>query len=485
MIAFIKQHLWTILIVLNYVVAISAALIIILKNINPTKTISYIIVLVFFPFLGLVVYYLFGQEYRKSKIFNRKHIRNQSIVKSINKALELSNYQLKRLEDNLLDDKIKLVKLLKSNEKSPLTLKNKVTVLKNGEEKFKALINDLKQAENHIHLEYYIFRDDHIGTEIIDILCKKASNNVTVRMSVDDVGSSISNQSKKRLKQSGVELYSFMPVLFAGFTGKMNYRNHRKIAIIDGKIGYVGGINISDNYINTKTTTNYWRDTHLKVEGEAVSSLQIHFLTNWEFVSEQEIKVAKSLFPEVECDTNLAVQIAASGPDTDWANIMEAIFTAITTAENYVYITTPYFIPNDQIITALQVAAKSGIDVRLLIPKTSDSSTAKHATNSYLETLLEAEVKIYRYTKGFIHAKTMVVDDVFSSVGTSNMDYRSFNINFEINALIYNETKSKELKSQFLEDIKDSEEITLTQWQNRSGLDKIKESYSRLLAPLL
>src|SRR5690606_13739830 len=140
-------------------------------------------------------------------------------------------------------------------------------------------------AENHIHLEYYIFRDDHIGTEIIDILCKKASNNVTVRMSVDDVGSSISNQSKKRLKQSGVELYSFMPVLFAGFTGKMNYRNHRKIAIIDGKIGYVGGINISDNYINTKTTTNYWRDTHLKVEGEAVSSLQIHFLTNWEFVS--------------------------------------------------------------------------------------------------------------------------------------------------------------------------------------------------------
>ena len=205
----------------------------------------------------------------------------------------------------------------------------------------------------------------------------------------------------------------------------------------------------------------------------------------WEFVSEVDVKIEDDYFPEVTCDTNLAIQIAASGPDTDWANVMEVIFTAIITSEKYVYITTPYFIPNDQIITAMQVASKSGIDVKLLIPKKSDSWTAKHATNSYLESLMEANVKVYRYGKGFIHSKTMVVDDMFSTVGTTNMDYRSFNINFEINAMIYDEDKSKELKSHFLEDIEDSEIIDLKQWRERPKLQKIKESYCRLWAPLL
>lgn len=308
---------------------------------------------------------------------------------------------------------------------------------------------------------------------------------MSVKLSIDDVGSSVSRKSKNRLSESGVEWYSFMPVLFPGFTGKMNYRNHRKIAIIDGKIGYIGGINISDTYINYDDSEYYWRDTHLRIIGEAVNSLQIHFLMTWEFVSRKDIEIKKSYFPDVSCDNELAMQIAASGPDTDWANIMEVIFTAIVTSENYVYLTTPYFIPNDQIITALQVASKSVVDVRLLIPKDSDSWTAKHATNSYLECLMEANVKIYIYCKGFIHAKTMVVDDMFSTVGTTNMDYRSFNINFEINAMIYDVGKSMELKSQFFEDLEESEIVDLERWKNRSNLQKIKESYCRLWAPLL
>jgi cardiolipin synthase len=485
MIDFLIKNIWIVLLTINYLLVIIVAFFILLKNINPTKTVTYIIVLVFFPFFGLIVYYLFGQEYRKNKIFNRKHILNQKLVENVNKQLEPEKQEIKDLKDDLLDERIKLVKLLHSSKESPLTTKNEVEIIKNGENKFKILLDDLKNAKDHIHLEYYILRDDKIGLKIIDILCEQASKGISVKLSIDDVGSSISRKEKKRLTKSGVVWHSFMPVLFPGFTGKMNYRNHRKIAIIDGKIGYIGGINISDTYVNYDDSDDYWRDTHLRICGEAVKALQIHFLMTWEFVSGKDISIKDNYFPNVEYDVNVAMQIAASGPDTDWANIMEVIFAAIVTSEKYVYLTTPYFIPNDQIITALQVASKCGVDVRLLIPKGSDSWTAKHATNSYLECLMEANVKVYRYCKGFIHAKTMVVDDMFSTVGTTNMDYRSFNINFEINAIIYDEAKSKELKSHFFEDLEDSEEIELERWRKRPKLQKLKESYSRLWAPLL
>lgn len=485
MLTFLSANIWVILIAINYLLVILAAFTVVTKNINPTKTVSYIIVLVFFPFFGLIVYYLFGQEYRKNKIFNRKHILNQKIITQVSERLEPDKKEITDLKNDLLDNKIKLVKLLHSSENSPLTMNNDVDIIKNGENKFKFLLEDLKKAKQHIHMEYYILRDDKIGTQIIDILCEKAKQGVKVRLSIDDVGSSVSRRNKHRMNGSGVEWYSFMPVFFPGFTGKMNYRNHRKIVIIDGQIGYIGGINVSDTYVNYDDSPSYWRDTHLRIVGESVKSLQIHFLMNWEFVSNAEVDIDESFFPKEDCDECIAMQIAASGPDTDWANIMEVIFTAIVTAEKYVYLTTPYFIPNDQIITALQVASKSGVDVRLLIPKDSDSWTAKHATNSYIECLLEANIKIYRYCKGFIHAKTIVIDDVFSTVGTTNMDYRSFNINFEINAIIYNKNKSLELKSHFFEDLEESEIIDQERWLNRPKMEKLKESYCRLWSPLL
>lgn len=485
MLAYISDNIWAILIVINYLLVIVTAFVVLTNNINPTKTISYIIVLVFFPFFGLIVYYLFGQEYRKNKIFNRKNLLNQTIIAQVRKRLEPNRQEIRDLKEELLKEKIKLVKLLHSSENAPLTVRNEVTIIKNGENKFKLLLADLKQAKKHIHMEYYILRDDKIGLEVIDILCAKAQEGVAIRLSIDDVGSSISRANKKRMVASGVEWHSFMPVLFPGFTGKMNYRNHRKIVVIDGQIGYIGGINVSDSYVNYENSDLFWRDTHLRLTGESVKSLQIHFLMTWEFVSKVKIELEDSFFPKEECQGEVAMQIAASGPDTDWANIMEVIFTAIVTSEKYVYLTTPYFIPNDQIITALQVASKSGVDVRLLIPKDSDLWTAKHATNSYIECLLEADVKIYRYCKGFIHAKTIVIDDVFSTVGTTNMDYRSFNINFEINAIIYDKEKSLELKSHFLEDLQDSEAIDRERWLNRPKIEKLKESYCRLWAPLL
>lgn len=484
MLDYLKDNYWSILIILNYVIAISAAVTVILKNINPTKTLSYIIVLVFFPFFGLLVYYLFGQEYRKNKIFSRKHILNQSTIKTINEELELDGREIRKVDD-YLDNKVKLVQLLYSDKNSPLTLCNEIDILKNGKEKFDYLIKDLEDAKHHIHLEYYIIKDGRIGTQVLDVLCKKAKEGLKVRLTYDDVGSKLSSKMKQNLDESGVVHFPFMPVLFSKFTGKMNYRNHRKIAVIDGKTAYVGGINIADEYVNFEDNELYWRDTHLRIVGEAVKSLQINFFTTWDFVSNSKIKIDTSYFPETTCKNNVAVQIASSGPDTDWPYIMEAMFTAINTAEDYIYITTPYFVPNDQMITALQVAAKSGVDVKLIIPKESDSWVVKHATNSYLERLLDANIKVYRYTKGFIHAKTMVVDDVFSTVGTSNMDYRSFNINFEVNAFIYDVENSKILKAHFLEDLEHSEVIEPDRWVNRPKIEKAKESYCRLWSPLI
>ncbi|WP_341215062.1 cardiolipin synthase [uncultured Wocania sp.] len=485
MLDFIKENIWYLLVIVNYILAISAVFTIFLKRINPTKTLSYIIVLVFFPFLGLLVYYLFGQEYRKNKIFSKKHILNKSVVKSINKELEFNKAQIKKV-DNYLEEKVKLVKLLHTSDEEPLTLKNKIKILKDGDEKFKHLLKDLKKAEHHIHLEYYIVKDDNIGTEVLNVLCDKAKEGLKVRLIYDDVGSKISTRMKRKLSDSGVKHHPFMPVLFSKFTGKMNYRDHRKIAVIDGKIGYVGGINISDEYLNKNKTKGFWRDTHMCIEGEAVKSLQIHFLSTWDFVSDEKLAVYKTFFPEVEMDKDdVALQIAASGPDTDWANIMEVIFTAIVTANDYIYITTPYFVPNEQIITALQIAAKSGVDVRLIVPEKSDSWIVKHASNSFLDALLKAGVKVYKYNKGFVHAKTMVVDDLFSTVGTSNMDYRSFNINFEVNTLIYDVEQSKILKKHFLEDLKNSNEVNYNTYLNRSSFDKLKESYCRLWSPLI
>lgn len=461
----------------------SAVIAVLFKKINPTKTLSYIIVLLVFPILGLIVYYLFGQEYRKSKIFNRKNVLNQSVVKQIQDELELDTKTIESV-DELLEEKSKLIRLLYNSENSKLTIKNDVELIKDGDYKMELLFEDLRNAKHHIHIEYFIIKDDTLGTKFLNLLCSKAGEGVQVKMIIDDVGSSISSKMKRKLNQSGVELYKFMPVLFSRFTGKMNYRDHRKIAIIDGKIGYVGGINISDNYINSKNK-RYWRDTHVRITGEAVRQLQILFFTTWDFVSDGKLNISKDHFPKNEIKENVALQIAASGPDTDWSNIMEALFVAITNAEEYIYITTPYFIPNDEIVTALQVAARSNIAVKLIVPKVSDSWIAEYATNSYLEKLLEAGVEVYHYTKGFIHAKTIVIDGAFSTVGTANMDYRSFNINFEVNAFIYDKTFSKRLKSDFESDLKNTEQLQLETWMNRSRRKRFIEALARLAAPLL
>lgn len=463
--------------------AVVLIFVILFKQLNPSKTISYILVLLLVPFLGLVVYVLFGQDYRKTKIFNRKNVLDQKVVQKILNELSLNEEEEDEVE-KILQEKSKLYKLIHNSEKSKLTTYNNLQILINGEEKFKVFLKDLKSAEHHIHMEYYIIEDDAIGNEVIDLLCKKAKEGVEVKLVYDDVGSNISSRNKNKLSEAGVLHHPFMPVLFSGLTGKMNYRDHRKILIIDGKIGFLGGVNIADHYINDGKS-RYWRDTHLRMEGEAVKPLQILFFTTWDFVQNEPVKLSEFYFPKHKPNNRAGVQITSSGPDTDWPNIMEAVFAAIMAARSYVYITTPYFIPNDEILAALQIATRSGIDVKLLIPKKSDSWISGSATNSYLKTILEAGVEVYRYKKGFIHAKTMVLDDEICSVGTANMDYRSFDINFEVNAFIYDKETSYVLKEQFQQDIEEAEQLLLDNWIDRPITQKFIESLSKLLAPLL
>src|SRR5690606_31295811 len=267
-------------------IAISAAVSVILSNLNPTRTFSYLIILVAFPFLGIVIYYLFGQQYRKNKIFKRKNVFNQDKILEWKKRFQFKEEILKELEDEIVDDKIKLIKLLCGNNESPLTIHNKVDLIINRDEKFERLIEDIKKARKTIHLEYYIVRDDIIENKILDVLCDKANEGVKVRLITDDVGSSISFKKQSEIRKKGIEFNPFMPVLFHKFTSKLNYRNHRKTAIIDGEVGYVGGINLSDNYVNENQYL-FWRDTHLRIVGEAVSSLQLQFLLNWDFVTSE------------------------------------------------------------------------------------------------------------------------------------------------------------------------------------------------------
>ncbi|MFI2742846.1 cardiolipin synthase [Zhouia sp. PK063] len=485
MLIILKDHFWQILVVLNYIFVVFTAFSLILSNTNPTRTFSYLLILVLFPYVGLVIYYLFGQQYRKNKIFKRKNILNQAKIKRWQHKLELNKDELAVFEKQVVEDKIKLIKLLHSCQEAPLTKHNKIDLLNNGDAVFKALFADVNRAQKTIHLEYYIFNDDTIGGQLINLLCKKAAQGVKVRLSYDSVGSQLSNTTKRKLLACGVEYHPFMPVYFPKFTGKLNYRNHRKIVVIDGKIGYVGGVNVSDRYVNS-LSKNFWRDTHVRIEGEAVGSLQLNFLLNWDFVTDEEdIKVETDFFPEIKCPYNIPIQIAASGPDTDWANIMEVIFLAINSARKNVYITTPYFIPNDEILGSILTAAKCGIDVKLIIPKHSDSWAAKYASASFIDRLLEAGVKVYFYKKGFVHSKTMIVDDVFATVGTSNMDYRSFNINFEINAVVYDRGFTEELLQSFMQDLENCEMVIPDRWANRPFLQKIKESFCRLWAPVL
>ena len=485
--SYLKDNFWVFLFGINYALVIVFSILILLKNKNPVKTLSFLFALAVFPFLGLLVYYFFGQDYRKYKIFEKKYLLDNAKINEWRSKFTIDEEEREDFEEEFGDGIFKIYKLLKKNDKAVLTFDNDIDILVNGEEKYAELRKDLNKAKHHIHVEYFALWDDELGKEILNLLCSKAESGVSVRVIYDDVGSTISSKTKKKLTKSGVAHYPFMPVIFSNHTSKINYRNHRKIVVIDGLIGYVGGINMQMKYDNSFNNERFWRDTHLRIQGGGVGSLQATFLLGWNFASKKELEIEQELFPKKRPAAlkPKAIQIAASGPDSDWANIMEAIFCATTMAEDRIYITSPYFIPNDPILTALTTAARSGIDVRVMIPYESDSWAAQYATDSYIAQCLRSGIRIYRYTKGFLHAKSTVIDSMFSTIGTTNIDYRSFSINFEVNAMIYDQEINQNMAEIFLNDLNDCEEVDLERWEERSIFRKLKESFGRLWAPLL
>ena len=383
-----------------------------------------------------------------------------------------------------------LVKYL-SNEMSPLTAGNTARLMINGEEKFPEVIKALEEANDHIHIEYYIYENDTIGRTIEEILIRKAKQGVTVRFIYDDFGSrGIRKNIAIRLRNAGVETYPFYKISFLRMVNHLNYRNHRKIIVIDGKKAFVGGINVSDKYINEPTSVNklFWRDTHLMLEGPGVYYLQYLFICDWNFCSGNALENIKHYFPNEHRNKppgDKIIQIAASGPDSVTPTILYSLLYAVYQAQEEILITTPYFIPDQSLMDALIVAALAGVSVQLLVPEKSDSKLVALAASSYYADLLAAGVKIFFYQDGFVHAKTLVVDKKLAVIGTANMDVRSFDLNFEVNAIVYDDKLAALLAKVFDADIKDATLLDRDAWSNRSISKKFLEKIARLVSPLL
>ncbi len=460
-------------------------LMIIFENRSPVKTLSWIMVILMVPFVGILLYILFGQNYRKKKIFSRKGvIDSEYLFASAQRQRESLATMLKDKSINVRK-KSHLMTLMLNNEKSMLTEKNTVKILLDGAETFPAMKRAIRSATDYIHLEFYRFDIDELGNEFRYLLMEKAAEGIEVRIIMDDFGSwSFKSKHVREMRRAGVMIFPFMPVRFPILTNKINYRNHRKIVVIDGETGFVGGINIAKKYLFGVKEIGPWRDTHLEIQGEAVASMNFIFLVDWYFVSKEVLTRDSKYITNKQVDGNCWIQLATSGPDSDWANILQVYFSAIATARKSVFISTPYFSPNESILTSLKTAALSGADVRIIIPGKSDSVIGNWNSRSYIGELLEAGIRVYLYHRGFNHSKYILVDTVFSSVGSVNVDMRSFDMNFEITALMYDEEIARKLNKIFIKDMENSFEVLPEFWRDRKRSEKYKESLARILGPL-
>lgn len=451
---------------------------------EPVKTLAWIAVIALVPLIGIICYLAVGRNHRKEKMFGSKTLLNYSHIDLLcrRQLRDLCNPDLRHNDD--VSNNIEIIKLLLNNNKALLAMHNEVEILDNGDNTFDSLFEALRGARSSIHLEYYVFENDSIGRIVASILAEKAAEGVEVRLIYDDVGSwHPKRRFVKRMRDAGIEVECFLPVAFPWVTKHLNYRNHRKIVVVDGKIAFTGGINIAERYVKG-TRFGPWRDIHLRIEGEAVRLLQAVFISDWYFVRGRLLTEDK-YFPPTQVKTVSPMQIASSGPDSDWATIMQAFFSAISKAKDHIYISTPYFIPNAALLTAMKVAALSGVKVKLIIPLRSDSRLVYWATRSYVPELLDAGVEVYMYNAGFNHSKLLVIDGEFSSVGSANMDIRSFEDNFEVSAVMYDGKIAKRLTESFEDDLQHSIRITPQMWNGRSQLHATYESLARLLSPLL
>ena len=459
-----------------WIIIIGTILVIVMDNRNPVKTLAWILVLIFLPVVGLVFYFFFGRSQRHERIIGKKvygHLMKKPIAE-----------YMAQPATQLPEDYKRIIDLFRNVNQSLPFEDNSIETFTSGDSFIQALLRELQQAQRHIHIESYIFEDDAIGRMVRDVLIEKARTGVEVRVIYDDVGCwHVPNRFFEQMREVGIEVRSFLKVRFPHFTNKVNYRNHRKIIIIDGRAGFVGGMNLAERYVRG-FSWGIWRDTHLMLKGKAVHGLQTVFLLDWYFVDRTLISAAK-YFPKLDNPGTSLVQIVTSEPVGPWREIMQGLVKAVSEARKYFYIQTPYFLPTEPMLVAMQTAALSGVDVRLMLPCRADSRLTHLASCSYLADVLRAGVKVYLYQKGFLHSKLMVSDDLLSTVGSTNMDFRSFEHNFEVNAFIYDTETALQMREIFLQDQRDCLPVSLKNWEKRSRSRKVAESTVRLLAPLL
>jgi cardiolipin synthase A/B len=457
--------------------------VIFLENRHPSHTLTWLVVLGSFPLVGFVFYLLFGRNYRKEKMFRKKRILDKQAFLRVEGEIDPASERKIRL---MGDHQQKLFNLAQKLGNSPISFATKTEVLTNGEETFDQILKALKGATHHIHLEYYIVRHDLIGIQIKDLLIEKAKQGIKIRFLYDAVGSwQLSKYYVNELLAAGVEMIPFGPVRLPFLNSKFNFRNHRKIIVIDGTTGFVGGLNIGDEYLGRDTYFGFWRDTHLMLSGEAVRTLQLIFLQDWYYMTKQSLLTVEYLSPELQENIHGGVQLLAGGPDNELSVIKNIFFSMITSAKKSVWISTPYFIPDGDIFSAIKIAAMSGLDVRILVPSRPDKRLVFHASRSYFPELLETGVKVYEYKKGFMHSKLVIVDGELASIGTANMDMRSFHLNFEVNAFLFHTRSTRKLVEDYIHDLEDAVEIDYESFVKRHLGLKLLESTSRLLSPLL
>lgn len=457
------------------VTIVSTVVVIISENRNPVKSLAWVTVLLLLPVVGLILYIVFGRNITNTRMIsrrNRRKLRRKESFRKVN--LHQEGLSMESMQH------IQLTRTLSGAQYYP---GNQMEVFTNGHDKFESLIRDIDQAEHFVNIQYYIFLVDNIGRRVSQALVAAARRGVKVRFIYDHVGSyKTPDKYFHRLKAEGVEAYPFFKVAFPPFGTRINWRNHRKICIIDGKIGYIGGMNIADRYIDGGSKFDSWRDTHLRIEGPAVLALQYSFAVDWNFMG---LPLIEDKMPDFGISQGMGMQLLTSGPTSQWTNQAMLFLRAISSAKRRVYIQTPYFLPTEALLRALQTASLSGVDVRVLLPYKSDSYMLDCGSRSYFTECLQSGIKIYLYMVGMLHSKVVIIDDELVSVGSTNFDFRSFEHNFEANMQIFSRDANNCFTKIFHNDLKKSVRVKPEEWKRRSKSQKMAESFVRLLSPIL
>lgn len=482
----VPQWIWILEIALSFINVILAIIIIFIERKNPAKTLAWILVLFFLPIVGAVFYLVFAQNISRRKIYNLDDKDKKIIRDSLEDQIEEMNSGEFELSNEAANIWRQMVKLNLVYGESYLTQNNSIDMFNDGKDFFRSLMKDIKSAKYSVDVEFYIIKPDFIGQRLLNLLTDKAREGVKVRLLIDTLGSRrISDRKLKDFIDAGGEVEYFFKPKFKYLNFDLNYRNHRKIVVIDNKYGYIGGFNIAKEYLGFKKKFGYWRDTHLRIVGNSVQDLKAIFLMDWSVERGEKPDFNEIDFYSEKTESNIAVQIVMSGPDSVKEQIKRAMMRMITFAGEKIYLQTPYFVPDRAMLESLKMAAQSGVDVKIMIPCMPDHPFVYWANYSYCGELIKSGARVFRYENGFLHAKTLVVDGEVSTVGSANFDVRSFRLNFEANAFVYDKDFAAKMEKTFEDDMKLSTEVTLEDYESRGLWIKIKEAVSVLLSDIL